>query len=211
MLISCKKKINSFIAERFATFLFKQIGQPGSYRNAYDNAKVLTLTANKEIRFKEFDTMESIQEAGDDFDFGYIEIKPAAAAPAPPQAQKAKSSIIGQNTLIRDALTANYVHEIIESLASNASEIDNGKLQLLKLALLTAEQIAKGEKKDKQATEIFQQAAEAFPGLNSGKVFDSLINAEKHIDDNAVKNLLKAKDSSITIDHMLQHVNSITA
>ncbi|HUP13867.1 MAG TPA: hypothetical protein VM187_16715, partial [Niastella sp.] len=39
VIISCKNKINSFIAERFATLLFTQIGQPGTYREAYDQAK----------------------------------------------------------------------------------------------------------------------------------------------------------------------------
>ncbi|WP_207515707.1 hypothetical protein [Longitalea luteola] len=209
VLISCKKQINSFIAEHFATLLFKQIGQPGTYRDAYNNAKALTLTANKHVCFKEFHTIEAVKEAGDDFDFGYIEI--AASDHGSSHEQKARSSIIGQDKLVRDALTSNYVHEVVESITTYASEIGHDKLQLLKSALLKAEQIARGEKKNKEATQLFNQAAEAVPGLSSGKVFESLINAEKNMENTVVKNLLKTKDAPITIGDMLQHVNSITA
>ncbi|WP_205513714.1 hypothetical protein [Longitalea arenae] len=205
VLISCKKEINCFVAERFATLLFSQIGQPGTYRDAYDNAKVLVQAINQELIFKEFDTLESIKEADDqNFDIAYIEIE----APAD---KKKKSSIIGQHPLTRDALTSNYVHEVVEYIARNADKIEHDKLQLLKTALLTAEQIANGGKKDKEAAQLFDQAAEALPGFSSGSVFDALINTEKNLNDNAVKSLIKSRESGITIGEMLQQVNNITA
>lgn len=216
VLISCQGKINSFKAERFATLLFSQIGQPGTYRDAYDQAKVLMKAIHKDMRFKEFETKKAIQEAGDDFDIGYIElglngavVETAAAAPGAFDEKPAKSSIIGQDKLTRDALTSNYVHEVIESIVTNANEIEGDKLKLLKDALHAAEQIAKGEKKNKQATQIFNQAAEALPGFSSASAFESLINTEKNLDNPVVKNLIKTKDSGTTIGGLIDQVSNL--
>ncbi len=214
VLISCKGEISSFIAERFATLLFTQIGQPGKYRDAYDQAKGLAKIIHKNLRFKEFDSKKAVLDVNDEFDIGYIEIgqdDPGASKSSYPAAaaNPVQPSIIGNDKLTRDALTTNYMHEVVESLVTNAGEIDNEKIKLLKDALLTAGQIAKGEKKNKQATQLFNQAAEALPGLSSGSAFDSLINAEKNLNKPYVKNLIQSRDSGTTISSMLKRVNSI--
>lgn len=223
VIISCKQKINSIIAERFATLLFTQIGQPGTYREAYDQAKSLMKAIHKNIRFKEFDCRQDVTAAGDDFDIAYIEIKaeaqletleedctPVVTATVTETGQKTKTSIIGQDKLTRDALTSNYVHEVVESIAANPREINIETLGLLKDALLTANQIAnKGEKKSRQNTELFKKAAESLPGLSSASAFDSLINAEKNIDKPSVKNLIKSTLTGKTIGGLLEKLTSI--
>lgn len=220
VIISCKNEIDSFVAERFATLLFKQIGQLGTYREAYNQAKSVVKAVNKNIRFKEFDCRSDVAGATDDFDIGYIEIKaekhlealeedctPVVTAAA--TTQKTKSSIIGQDKLTRDALTTNYVHEVVESIAAKPQEIESETLQLLKSALESAEQVAKGEKKNKQITELFKKAAELLPGFSSASAFDSLINAEKNMDNPSVKNLIKSKITGKTIGGLLDKLSSI--
>lgn len=222
VIISCKKKINSLIAERFATLLFTQIGQPGTYREAYDQAKSLMKAIHKNIQFKEFDCRQDVSTADEDFDIAYIEIKaeahfetleedctPVLTETTTATEQKTKKSIIGQDKLTRDALTTNYVHEVVESIAANPQQIDSETLGLLKDALVTADQIAKGEKKNRQNTELFKKAAESMPGLSSASAFDSLINAEKNIDKPSVKNLIKSTLSGKTIGGLIEKLTSI--
>jgi hypothetical protein len=222
VIISCKKKINSIIAERFATLLFTQIGQPGTYREAYEQAKSLMKAIHKNIRFKEFDCRQDVTTDGDDFDIAYIELKaeahletleedctPVLTETATAIGQKTKKSIIGQDKLTRDALTTNYVHEVVESIAANSQKIDIQTLDLLKNALVTADQIAKGEKKNRQNTELFKKAAESMPGISSGSAFDSLINAEKNIDKPSVKNLIKSTLSGKTIGGLIEKLTNI--
>lgn len=219
VIISCKNRINSFIAERFATLLFTQIGQPGTYREAYDQAKSLMKAIHKELRFKEFDCRKDVTDTADDFDIGYIEIRaekrveeeedctPVITASA--TAKKAKTSIIGKDKLTRDALTSNYVHEVVESIAANPQKIQTGSLEILKKALVSAGQVAKGEKKNKQMNELFKKAAELLPGFSSPGAFDSLINAEKHIHNPSVKSLIKSKITGNTIGGLIEKLASI--
>ncbi|HUP13703.1 MAG TPA: hypothetical protein VM187_15885, partial [Niastella sp.] len=222
VIISCKNKINSLIAERFATLLFTQIGQPGTYREAYDQAKSLMKAIHKNIRFKEFDCRKDVSDASEDFDIGYIEIKaeaqlesmeedcsPVVTATATATEQKTKTSIIGQDKLMRDALTTNYVHEVVESIAANRQKLNTETLHLLKNALETADQIAKGDKKSRENTELFKKAAESLPGFSSGSAFDSLINAEKNIDKPSVKNLIRSKVSGNTIGGLISKLTNI--
>ncbi|OQP59012.1 hypothetical protein [Niastella populi] len=219
VIISCKNKINSFIAERFATLLFTQIGQPGTYREAYDQAKSLMKAIHKDLRFKEFDCRKDVTDAADDFDIGYIEIKAekrieeeedcTPVITASVTGKKAKTSIIGKDKLTRDALTSNYVHEVVESIAANPQTIQTGSLEILKNALVSAEQVAKGEKKNKQMAELFKKAAELLPGFSSPSAFDSLINAEKNIDNPSVKSLIKSKLSGNTIGGLIEKLTSI--
>lgn len=220
VIISCKNKINSLIAERFATLLFTQIGQPGTYREAYDQAKSLMKAIHKNIRFKEFDCRKDVTDVSDDFDIGYIEIKAEAhvesleedctpVVTATATTSKTKTSIIGQDKLTRDALTTNYVHEVVESIAANPQKINTETLDLLKNALETANQIAKGEKKNKQNTELFKKAAEMLPGFSSASAFDSLINAEKNIDNPSVKSLIKSKLTGNTIGGLIDKLTNI--
>jgi hypothetical protein len=220
VIISCKNKINSFIAERFATLLFTQIGQPGTYREAYDQAKSLMKAIHKNLRFKEFDCRKDVTDAAEDFDIGYIEIKaekdietleedctPVVTATA--TTQKAKTSIIGRDKLTRDALTTNYVHEVVESIAANPKKIETQSLELLKDALVSADRVAKGEKKNNRMTELFKKAAELLPGFSSASAFDSLINAEKNIDNPSVKSLIKSKITGNTIGGLIDKLTSI--
>lgn len=243
VLISCRGKINSFIAERFATLFFSQVGQPGTYRDAYDQAQAIITAIYRDTKFKEFDNKDAVLNAGDDFDIGYIELgsetatpksaareeAPPAAPPsmsggAPPSAsatkpvstaasasesQATKSSIIDSDKLVRDALITNYVHEVISVLTSTSQPLEADKLELLKDALLAAEQVANGEKKNKKVSDLFDKAAKALPGLTSGSAFDSLINAEKNMDKAKVKNLINSNQSGTIIKELVDQVSSL--
>lgn len=219
VIISCKNQINSFIAERFATLLFTQIGQPGTYREAYDQAKSVIKATNRNLRFKEFDCRKDVTDTGEDFDIGYIEIKAEKHAASMEEdctpvltgtvtAQKTKTSIIGEDKLTRDALTTNYLHEVVESIAANPQKINAETLELLKSALVSADHIAKGEKKNRQTTELFNKAAEQLPGFSSGSAFDSLINTEKNIYRSSVKNLIKSKITGSTIGGLIERLTN---
>lgn len=217
VLISCRSAINSIIAERFATLLFTQVGQPGTYREAYDQAKSLLQVMHNDLRFREFDTKDAIKAAGDDFDIGYIEIDPtcglspeaAASYVAPEPTTAPGKSIIGSDKLTRDALTTNYVHEVIESIVAHPQQVGTDKLSLLTDALQTAQQIALGEKKDRQASILFRKAADALPGLASPAAFESLISTEKNLNNPYVKSLIKSRDTDPALGALVDKVAGV--
>ncbi|MCS3801639.1 hypothetical protein [Niastella sp. OAS944] len=220
VIISCKSKINSIIAAKFATLLFKQIGQPGTYRDAYEQAKILVQAVHKDYKFKEFFCREDVASCVDEFDIGYIEIKAeshsesgeedcAPVLTAATTEKKAKTSIIGQEKLTRDALTTNYVGEVVEFITRESQNINPETLQLLKKALVAAYQIARGEKKSKETIELFKRAAELLPGFSSASAFDSLINTEKNIDKPTVKNIIKSEVSGNTIGGLIDKLTNI--
>ena len=75
ILIACKSQINAFVAERFATLFFSQVGRPGTYFDAYENAKNLVRLLNEKVTFREFYDYDEMKAAGNDFDYAYIDMK----------------------------------------------------------------------------------------------------------------------------------------
>jgi hypothetical protein len=217
VLIACRNEINTFLAERFATLFFTQIGQPGTYKDAYDQAKSLVCLMNSKVQFREFYNLDEVLQADNNFDYAYIEIdfvKPIDetkqdknSVPAPGQPQKpAPTSIIGNDDMVKDALTANYLNEVVQTL-SDAS-MEPKKVKMLSNALQAAQQVSDGAKMSGRLNEIFKKAADALPGLSSPSAFQSLINVAKHKDDPFVQKIINT-DNNTAIGNMVDVVNGI--
>lgn len=219
VLIACRNDINTFVAERFATLFFTQIGQPGTYKDAYDQAKSLVSLIKSEVQFKEFYTVEDVVQADKNFDYAYIEIdfgqpatsaSPAAEKNSPPQSEatatQAPTSIIGNNTIVNDALTTNYLNEVINTL-SNAP-MEARKVQMLSSALEAAQKVSQGAKMNSKLNQIFKNAADALPGVPSSAAFQSLINVEKHKNDPMVQKIIN-NDNNSAIGSLVDVVSNI--
>jgi hypothetical protein len=74
VMITCGCAINAFLAERFATLFFNQVGRPGTYYDAYKNAATLLSLVNDKLRFREFYDADELEAANSDFDYAFIDI-----------------------------------------------------------------------------------------------------------------------------------------
>ena len=216
VLIACRNEINTFLAERFATLFFTQIGQPGSYKDAYDQAKSLVCLMNNKVQFREFYSLDEVVNADNNFDYAYIEIdfdKPAndtattsGSTQQQNQPKEPPTSIIGDDNLVKDTLTANYLNEVVQTLSD--SSMGAKKVKMLSNALQAAQQVSDGAKLNGRLNDIFKKAADALPGLSSPSAFQSLINVEKHKDDPFVQKIFNT-DNNTAIGNLVDVVSNI--
>lgn len=202
VMIACPNKINASHGELFATLLLQQIGQPDNIYAAYNRVKsVVNVLFKGNVRFKEFTNKEDVLAADKDFDIGYIEIRGSSgdeeAAASEPKPEKA-TSMIGNDPVLLDVLTTNYLTTIVESLSKEKnSELSKQQVQLLREALETAQKMASGKRNTKQTKDLFEQAAQALPGIDSGTTFSSLVNTEKKIANPKVQKFIMSKEFGI--------------
>lgn len=217
VLIACRNEVNTFLAERFATLFFTQIGQPGTYKDAYEQAKSLVCLMNSKVRFREFYNLADLEKADADFEYAYMEINfvveknlanPTHVEP-PTQAvnkKQAATSVIGDNKILNDALTANYLREVVETLSG--SPMEHNEVTVLSDALKAAKDVSGGVKMNATLSKIFKKAADALPGLSSPATFQSLINVEKNRNNPSVQRLVKTGENT-AIGNLVEVVSSI--
>jgi hypothetical protein len=209
VIISCGGEIKTFHAETFATLLLKQIGQLGTIRDAYDQAKaLLNLMTGGTVKFREFDNAKDVLDCEKNFDIAYIEIKNKQDGNGTEKEKPPRDSMIGKDELTRDVLTANYLSAVVESLASAEERgLVKDKADILHKALKAADAVVKGRTDSKQANVVFEQAAAEIPGISSGKTFNSIINAQKHLKDPYVQSYIKTSD--FAINNLVKKTNAI--
>lgn len=209
IIISCGTEINTYLAETFAQLLFQQIGQEEPFKSAYTKAKDLVTVMDKEnkIVFREFNSREDVINANGDFTISYIEISNDQPEPDGQKTAKKHSSIIGNDKLTRDALTTNYLTSVVESIASKPDLLSKDKINALNDALTAAKMVAEGKKDDKEVRKVFDKAASQLPGIDSRKIFSSLINTEKNIAASTVQSYVDSNDS--VIDNLQEMVKKI--
>lgn len=204
-LISSPREVNSFVAERFATLLFTQIGQPGTYFDAYQQAKDLVQVLDKRISFHEVASLQELEGDLGSHDFCYVEIRNGKVQPPGSKKQKRKqASIIDTDRMLTDALRVNYVNEVVQTISK--SNMTGAALAPLQQALDASRQVMDGVKKPKDVAAIWQDAVAATPGLQSAATFQALINMEKSKDQPFMHSFRPLKDA--TIDHLKQTLSA---
>lgn len=229
ILISCKSKINAFIAERFATLFFSQVGRPGTYYDAYVNARNLICLSNEKIVFKEFYDYDDMKSTTDVFDYAYIDVKamlgknndgkesPPAAPVAPESTPTTSapqpahpSSIINPSKQAKDVLAANYLKEVMQTL-STSDKVAPQSVEALTAALNKTKQFVNGEVNKSALKNVWKEIGIVMPGLDPKTAMHSLVNIEKKDYSKTLTNFFKSADSNPTLANLTQTASTIKA
>lgn len=186
VMIASGKKINSYLAERFATHFFTHAGRDGTFYDAYKNASTLMKLGN-EMQFKEFYSLEELKKAQGDFDYAFIDINktnaahtatPAVGTDVPKNAEKPPPSMINMDKKTKDLLSANYLKESTQTII-NSKSLDNKQTSILINAIEATEKVANGDLPKVKVRNIWKKAASIIPGVDSKKDFMSLVHIEQ--------------------------------
>ena len=229
VLISCHSQINAFTAERFATLFFSQVGRPGTYYDAYLNAKNLVCMMNDKVTFKEFYDYDEMKAGGNSFDYAYIDLKamldrknkpkdipapaPGAVVPAaaaPPQQPSLPTSIINPSKQAKDILAANYLKEVVQTLSTSEKVAPQSKDALTE-ALAKTKQFVDGEVKKGALTNVWKEMALVMPGLDPKTAMHSLVNIEKKDYTKTLTHFYNKPDNNPTLANLVQTASTIKA
>jgi hypothetical protein len=173
-------EVNTFLAERFATHFFTNVGKPGTFKDAFNNASNLMRFMNDKLRFREFNSYDEIKNITPDFDYAFIDINLSDhnSQPVPPssgESQKPPPSMISVDKKTADFLAANYVKESTQTMmASNV--LGNDQKGILENAFDATEKLVKGDLTKHKAKTLWKKAASIIPGVESQKDFQSFVN-----------------------------------